>query len=336
MDSFAKLKPAEREPYFREAAAHRNSTPTAMEKDFWVCWTLGHLFALQDIPELRFKGGTSLSKAFGLIERFSEDIDISVNRAALGFVGARDVANAGSTSQAKALKKELGAAIVNEVTKNILPKLHEHFQNVLGKNGWALEMSAETEEEMTILFDYPQAVSYQKYLRPQIKIEFGRGDQEPSETRPITPFVGEEFPDAFTPQFVSIPVLDCQRTFWEKVTLLYSENRRPDPTHLKQRMARHWSDVAVMSVNARFDNKNLSIQLLKEVTDFKKTYFGSSWANYDNAKPGTLIIAPSERLQTILRKDYKEMEPEMFYGNILSFDEILARLEALQTRINAL
>jgi predicted nucleotidyltransferase component of viral defense system len=85
MDNFAKLKAAERKPFFEEAASRRNSTTTAVEKDFWVCWTLKHLFALKHVPELRFKGGTSLSKVFRLIDRFSEDIDISIDRAALGF-----------------------------------------------------------------------------------------------------------------------------------------------------------------------------------------------------------------------------------------------------------
>ena len=79
MDRFAKLAADERKPYFEETANRRNSTNTAIEKDFWVCWTLKHLFALHDIPELRFKGGTSLSKVFNLIRRFSEDIDISLS-----------------------------------------------------------------------------------------------------------------------------------------------------------------------------------------------------------------------------------------------------------------
>jgi hypothetical protein len=93
MDTFAKLTAAERKPYLEETASRRTSTNTAIEKEFWICWTLKHLFALTGIPELRFKGGTSLSKVFNLIERFSEDIDISVDRAALGFADERDLAN---------------------------------------------------------------------------------------------------------------------------------------------------------------------------------------------------------------------------------------------------
>src|ERR1700726_4134436 len=116
MDDFAKAKPAERQPYFEEPAAPRNSTTTAIEKDFWICWTLKHLFALTGIPELRFKGGTSLSKVFNLIERFSEDIDISLDRDALGFTGERDLANPKlSNTKRKELDLELRAAIEKEV-----------------------------------------------------------------------------------------------------------------------------------------------------------------------------------------------------------------------------
>src|SRR5258708_23232781 len=117
MGDVEKGKPAERQPYFEETAARRDSTTTAVEKDFWICWTLKHLFALEAIPELRFKGGTSLSKVFGLIDRLSEDIDISIDRAALGFSGERDLANpALSVTKRKALDQELRAAIINEVT----------------------------------------------------------------------------------------------------------------------------------------------------------------------------------------------------------------------------
>jgi len=198
MDDFAKGKPTERQPYFEETAARRDSTTTAVEKDFWICWTLRHLFTLGAIPELRFKGGTSLSKVFGLIDRFSEDIDISIDRAALGFSGERDLANPLlSGTKRKALDEELRAAITVEVNSKILPKLHDRFQAILGKHGWELAPSKDENEEMTLLFHYPNAFDYTKYLRPQIKIEFGRGDQQPSEKSSVTPFVTEMFPDIF-------------------------------------------------------------------------------------------------------------------------------------------
>jgi len=333
MDDFAKGKPTERQPYFEETAARRDSTTTAVEKDFWICWTLRHLFTLGAIPELRFKGGTSLSKVFGLIDRFSEDIDISIDRAALGFSGERDLANPLlSGTKRKALDEELRAAITVEVNSKILPKLHDRFQAILGKHGWELAPSKDENEEMTLLFHYPNAFDYTKYLRPQIKIEFGRGDQQPSEKSSVTPFVTEMFPDIFREKSAAIIVLDCERTFWEKVTLLHAENHRPDPAKLKTRMARHWSDVAVMSTADRFEDDKLSPDLLAQVIRFKKIYFAANWAHYDTAVPGTLRIVPNESLQAILRKDYQQME-EMFPRKPLTFDEILTRLKALQQRL---
>lgn len=336
MDNFAKRKPAERQPYFEETAARRNSTTTTVEKDFWICWTLRHLFALEAIPELRFKGGTSLSKVFGLIDRFSEDIDISIDRTALGFSGERDLANpALSGTKRRALDEELRTALTTEVKSDILPKLHARFQRVLGKHGWKVAPSEDANEEMTLLFYYPNVFEYKSYLRPQLKIEFGRGDQQPSQKSPVTPFVAEMFPDVFAEKSAAIAVLDCERTFWEKVTLLHAENHRPDGTKLKARMARHWSDVAVMSTAEQFKDEKLSLDLLTQVISFKKIYFTANWAHYDTAIPGTLKILPNEPLREILRKDYQQMK-EMFPGKPLSFDEILAKLEALQHRINAL
>ena len=336
MDDFAKGKPAERQPYFAETAARRNSTTTAVEKDFWICWTLKQLFTLKTIPELRFKGGTSLSKVFGLIDRFSEDIDISIDRAGLGFSGERDMANPGlSGTKRKALDEELRAAITTEVKSDILPKLHDRFHGVLGKHGWELAPSKDENEEMTLLFHYPNAFEYSRYLQPQIKIEFGRGDQQPSHKSSVTPFVADTFPEVFREKAATVLVLDSKRTFWEKLTLLHAENHRPDPSKLKPRMARHWSDVAVMSTAERFADEKLSFDLLAQVIRFKKIYFAANWAQYDTAVPGTLRIVPNEVLQAILRKDYLQME-EMFPSKPLSFDEILARLEALQKRINAL
>ena len=229
MDNFAKLDTAERTPFFEETASRRSSTTTAVEKDSWVCWTLKHLFALKHVPELRFKGGTSLSKVFRLIDRFSEDIDISIDRAALGFTGERDLAHPHlSTTKRKALDVELREAIAKEVTSDLLPKLRAGFKPILKNQKWMLVPSEEANEEMTLVFYYPRAFDYKDYLRPQIKLEFGRGDQQPSEKASVGSFVAEEFKKEFAEPFAEVTVLDAQRTFWEKVTLLHAENHRPD------------------------------------------------------------------------------------------------------------
>ncbi len=333
MDTFAKLTAAERKPYLEETASRRTSTNTAIEKDFWICWTLKHLFSLTGIPELRFKGGTSLSKVFNLIERFSEDIDISLDRAALGFTGERDLANPKlSNTKRRELDLELRAAIEKEVKTNILPKLQKTFGSILGKEGWTLAESTEANEEMTLIFSYPPAFEYKEYLRPSIKIEFGRGDQQPNENVAVTPYAAEEFPDVFREAKVTVPVLRCERTFWEKVTLLHAENHRTDLTNFKPRMSRHWSDIAVMSTAQPF--ATLDFALLDIVIAFKQIYFPANWAHYDIAIPGTLSIVPNDALKKILREDYKQMR-EMFPRPPLSFEEVIERLQALQGRINA-
>jgi hypothetical protein len=213
--------------------------------------------------------------------------------------------------------------------------LHDRFQAILGKQAWELAPSKEENEEMTLLFHYPNAFEYNKYLQPQIKIEFGRGDQQPSQKSSVTPFVAKTFPDVFREKAATVLVLDSERTFWEKLTLLHAENHRPDPTKLKPRMARHWSDVAVMSTAGRFKDQKLSIDLLTQVIRFKEIYFAANWAHYDTAIPGTIRIVPNKSLREILRNDYHRME-EMFPTKPLTFDEILVRLKALQERINAL
>lgn len=336
MDTFATMGPADRKAYFDETASRRNSTNTAIEKDFWVCWCLKRLFELHDVPELCFKGGTSLSKVFRLINRFSEDIDISLDRAALGFEGKRDLANPElSGNKRKQLDRELRAAIEKAVAESILPKLEAGFHAALGSDGWSLAVSEAENEEMTLVFNYPAAMEYGSYLRPQIKIEFGRGDQQPSERYQIKPYVAEEFPDVFVTPDVEVPVLDCERTFWEKVTLLHAENHRPDPTKLKSRMSRHWSDVASISTHSRFATEQLSLELLRQVVAFKQTHFPAGWARYETAVPGTLNIVPNPELEKVLREDYKQMS-EMFWSAPVSFDDVMGRLEKLQQEINSL
>jgi hypothetical protein len=188
---------------------------------------------------------------------------------------------------------------------------------------------------MTLNFHYPPAFNYKDYLRPQIKIEFGRGDQQPSEKASVACFVAEEFPKEFTGKPAAVIVLDCQRTFWEKVTLLHAENHRLDPSKLKPRMSRHWSDVAVMSVSDRFVTEKLSLDLLRTVIRFKQIYFAANWAKYENAVPGTIRIAPNEQLRRVLRDDYAQMK-EMLPVDALTFDQILEKLGALEIRLNAL
>ena len=339
MKTFLKLPAEERQLAFQQVVGEMGLQAVSVEKDFWVCWTLRELFSMPGVREhLTFKGGTSLSKVWKFIERFSEDIDIIVDKVALGFGGDAAPDRAPSKKQRRERLEKLMEASRQWVQGTLQPALDARLRETLGEAGWRLEVDPDLADGQCLLFHYPAlfTATAAGYVRPVVKIELGaRSDDWPHETKVIQPYVIEFFP-AFDPDATfSVNVLAAERTFWEKVTLLHAENHRPDPGKLKPRMSRHWSDVAAMSIGDSFTDQELSLDLLRQVIEFKKTYFASGWAHYETAVPGTLRIVPNQALEKILRHDYDQMK-EMFWGAPVSFDEVLAQLNALEHRINSL
>ena len=164
MDSVAKSSAADRRDLFGEAASRKgNVTPGIIEKDFWVCWTLRRLFKMpkKDAPTLIFKGGTSLSKAFGAIRRFSEDIDLSFDRADLGYTSDRDPKQEGiSRKQADKLIEDLVGDVAKHIAEKLLPALRGAIAKHLGeptKGEWSLQFDAS--DPQTVNFHYPTALS---------------------------------------------------------------------------------------------------------------------------------------------------------------------------------
>jgi hypothetical protein len=239
--------------FFAEVANRTGIRAFMVEKDAWVCWTLRQLF---DLPDARdhfiFKGGTSLSKAWKVIHRFSEDIDISLSREWLGFVGERDPEAAPSRKQRARLLEELSATCAAILRNEVLPTLRARFAESLGAtDGWSLQISAN--DAQTILFGYP-AVDAQAaqapYVRPVVKIECGaRSDRWPVTERPLMPYVAEVFPEAIPNAAFQIPVLDIERTFWEKATILHAEVHRPADKETPDRFSRHYADLVALAAH---------------------------------------------------------------------------------------
>lgn len=163
MDEFAREAPPERSAVFGETGARRGVASIIIEKDFWVCWTLKRLFELQqaDAPKLVFKGGTSLSKAYAAIRRFSEDIDLSFDRADLGYDGDRDPESKEiSKKQSAKLIDELMIDVEKHLTGKLLPALRDSITAQLGessKAGWSLEIDGI--DPQTLNFHYPPALA---------------------------------------------------------------------------------------------------------------------------------------------------------------------------------
>lgn len=344
MDSFARQDASERAAIFGESGALRGVASIIIEKDFWVCWTLKRLFELQkgDAPTLVFKGGTSLSKAYGAIRRFSEDIDLSFDRADLGYDGDRNPEREGiSKKQSAKLIDALMADVETHIADKMLPALREAIAVQLSepvKGNWSLEIDAN--DPQTLNFHYPAALTGQDYqgvtyITPRVKLEFGaRGDPWPTEQKTIRPYSADDFPAFFENPDCTVTVLAARRTFWEKVTALHSEAHRPDDSPTPQYFSRHYYDVAMLLETAEGQEAAVDFEMLAQVARHKAVYFRSSWASYDTARPGTLRLMPAESRLKDLRADYQAMRAMIFEERSYSFDEILARIEKLQATIN--
>ena len=345
MDKVALLPTGDRAALFGETGASRGVGNLIIEKDFWVCWTLKRLFELHktDVPTLVFKGGTSLSKAYGAIRRFSEDIDLSFDRADLGYTGERDPEKDGiSKKRARQLIDELVGDVERHIAEKLLPALRTAIVKHLGEpatSGWSLEIDAA--DAQTVNFHYPGALPRSEYegmayITPRVKLEIGaRGDPWPTEEKVIRPYAAEDFPDFFEDPDCTVTVLSARRTFWEKATALHAEAHRPEESPTPQYFSRHYYDLAMLLDTDEGKAAATDFALLARVAKHKSIFFRSGWASYDTAQPGTLELMPTDARIKDLRTDYRNMAPMMFDDTPLPFDEVLARIQTLQDTINA-
>ena len=294
--SFLELPSDERRLYMEQAAFRRNVSPVILEKDFWVCWLLGILFESQFADSLVFKGGTSLSKVFGVIERFSEDIDLSLSPAFLKLPEAGT-----SRNQANKWMTRAEAACGAAVRDQIGPAMEAVVAGVLGKSAqaWFEFLPDSNTNSPVLLFHYPssQPAGFD-YLKRSVKLEFGSlTDQQPVGRHAIRPWVAEVLPDAFPDWRCDVVALDVERSFWEKATILHTEYHRPAEKPTPERFSRHYADTAALAKHATASKAIDQHELRNRVVEWKHQFFGSSWANYVQAKPGTFrLVPPTERL----------------------------------------
>lgn len=336
MLEFARRPAEDLERIFREVGAQRGIGPHIVEKDFWVCWLLRLIFANAELgAHLVFKGGTSLSKVFGIIQRFSEDIDLSVDPEWLGFKDAARPDAAASRSQFDKRVKELQDACITVVRDQFLRAMADHIAaNLPGQAGSVMTFEVdESTNSPVLLFAYPR-VGETGTLRPQVKLEFGSlYDQRPTGAHTITPLTAQTFPALFSEPSCPVVTLEAERTFWEKATLLHAEYHRPTGKPCPRGVSRHYSDLAALSQHAAGQRAVADLDLLKRVRTFKQTYFRSGWAHYDTAIPGSLHLVPSAERRAEVERDYAAMA-DMFMTTPPSFKSIMTQLEDLEKKIN--
>ncbi|PTX53849.1 hypothetical protein C8N43_3892 [Litoreibacter ponti] len=335
MDAFANDTPANRDEAFRQAAAELGFAKAVVEKDFWVCWSLQHLFALPSFGNhLIFKGGTSLSKAYDVIHRFSEDVDLSLDRAQLGFEGDRDPENPDlSGGKRKTLLQDLQEAAEAAVAGPLLEEINTAFASRLDQ---PFSLQIDEDDPQTILFAYPSVGADDPgYIKPIVRFEFGaRGAQLPAEQRTLSTYVQQAFPDLPGLNSVDVRTLGIERTFWEKATILHMLFHQDRSKPLADRMSRHYYDMAQLTQHNAKARALANLDLLSEVGHHKSVFFKAAWAKYEDAKLGSLRLAPGKDLEAALRRDYAGMR-EMIMGEAPSFDDVMSAIAALEAEINA-
>ena len=330
MDAFLQMSINERRLLCEQAEANLGLRAGSIEKDYWVCWTLRELTNLAEWGEhLTFKGGTSLSKAWKLIDRFSEDIDVVIERAYVGF-GGEELSN----NQRKRLVKTCS----QHIHQQLKPALEERMRQSLPA-GWALTVASKDEDpdEQTLFFEYSSAFGAQAgYVEGRVRIEIGaRSDIEPAETPQIQPYLAEAFPEILGESSFSVRTIAARRTFWEKAMLLHEETFRPeDRLPRKPRMARHYYDLWSLINKGTADEAAADLNLFTQCAEHRQSFFRIRWVDYATLRQGTLRLVPPEDRLRDWRLDYQKMSEEMFFGEVPPFDKVISAVREFERTFN--
>jgi hypothetical protein len=332
---------AERRDLFLGTAARLGTAVQNVEKDFWVCWTLDALFNGLDAggPRLLFKGGTSLSKAFGLISRFSEDIDITVFRDDLG--QAAEVAELDALSGKK--RRARLDAIRDACQAYINGPLAEQFIQlaaaVIPEARFRLEVDPDDKDGQSLLFWYPAVTARPgDYIRSAVKIEAGaKSALDPHVAATVIPYVAQDLPDLMLAAD-NVTTVKPERTFWDKIIILHGlrqwHDRRGELRHGGQRVSRHYYDVHQLMKAASAVEWQADHALAVDCAHHARLFFGSTDLGLDTAEPGTYTLVPTPAMRDALAKDYEAMAG-MIFGYVPTLEDVLASVEALNNIVNS-
>lgn len=327
MHRFYHIPDRDKAEIIQQAAGQTGLPAYAVEKDWWVVQTLTALFQLEIAPHLVFKGGTSLSKAWGLIERFSEDIDLAVDRSFFGYEG-----DLGKNQRTK-LRKEANTYI----TTVIYPGLQTFFQNQ-GLTGIKIELEeikSSDQDPIIINIHYPFVIKSPGYLLPRVQIEIGcRSLHEPHTIRPIRSLVDEVFSNLpFTLSPIQIPAVNPERTFLEKIFLLHEEFQRPPEKRRVDRLSRHLYDIYQLSRAQCATDALNNPELYQTIIHHRQTFTRLAGVDYRLHQPQTINPIPPQAHWKDWELDYQTMQEQMIFGNSPNFKELILGIEALKKRM---
>lgn len=327
-NSFYELDKSEKIILFTETAAQKGMMPFAVEKDWWVVRTLEIIFKTSAAEHLVFKGGTSLSKSWDLIHRFSEDIDLAIDRNFLGFEGVL------SKNKRTQLRKAANKYTSEHFYIELQEKFIEHGFKDLRFN--LVEAKDSDQDPRIIEIYYPNVTQSLGYVQPRIQVEIGcRSLIEPYSLRSVVSFVDNLYADNdFSVLPIEIPSVNPQRTFLEKLFLLHEEFHKPLEKIRVDRLSRHLYDVYQLS-KTEFLNAIENSDLYKTIVEYRFNFTKVSGIDYNLLSPKTLDFIPINEVREAWGRDYKKMREEMIYQpDSPTFDEIIEQLMIIKNRIN--
>lgn len=300
--------------------------PYFLEKDIWICWVLKELFTLP--KKMAFKGGTSLSKCFSLIDRFSEDVDVTIDYRE--FMPDLDLLNE-SKNALKNKREKLKNEVNDYIITTVIPMFEKTFSAQFSNE--KLNYKFEAGERLYIYYPSVFERNADDYVKDNVLIEFGGTNKtEPNEESIVKPYLNI---DGLIVPTAKVSVYSPARTFWEKVTLIHVECHRGRLTDAPERLSRHWYDLAKLSQSWVKSNALQNKALLHDVLIVKKAFFNASYANYDLCLDGQFRLVPNDDEIANLKADYIEMQDAgMFSQKPQLFDEIVDILKKLELEIN--
>ena len=322
-------------------AANKTGLPVqVVEKDVWVTAVLRALFCLPYANHLSFKGGTSLSKCWHLINRFSEDIDIASDREFVGFGGTL------SKTQISDKLRRAACAFVRKTMQSDLTK--QLYQYGISKEKFEVNVDitpVTTTDPEVININYDSMLSFSingmdgnQYILPKVKVEVsGRSMSEPVKEIALNSIIDQIYPEApFVEQKFMVRAVLPERTFLEKVFLLHEELAKPKGLIRVERMSRHMYDIGQILKTPIAERAINDKDLYRQVVEHRRIFIGLRGFDYDTLYPATLNIVPSASIIEQWKTDYDNMRLYMIYGESMSFEELINNLKDLNDRVKKL
>ena len=331
-EPFLSLGAGERADILRTIAADARRSAVVLEKDIWICWVLDALFSMPDAHPMAFKGGTSLSKVYGVIDRFSEDVDVTLDYRAFDD-GFDPFAEGASRTATRQFSERLKDRVASHVLDVVAPALDTAAGRLAADGLYAVQVGDDGE---TVRFAYPSAVEApDSYVASEVLLEFGgRNVIDPNERHAIVPDMaalteGLDYPAA------TVTVLSPTRTFWEKATLIHVACHRRQLANKPDRLSRHWFDLACLAAHPVGRAALADRALLADVVRHKKVFFHAGNANYDQCLDGRLRLIPDDDQLAALQSDYDAMRGARIVGDgAPAFDALIEQLRFLEAEAN--